>query len=873
MNLIPFNSISQSVEGDTQMNGLQLHPHESLVISSEDIRCMFYLFALPPVWYPFLGINRPVPDDLVPPSVEEECYLVSRVLPMGYLNSVGIAQHLHRNLLKRAQGSPTRCQPWSEVRKDRTWSLANPLWRVYLDNLDILEKTRPELVHLLDGDLSQDMSPFVDQYHSAGIPLNAKKSVKQAVFAEVQGAEIDGEEGFARPKGEKIAKYVSATLAILDRGRCTQREMQVVAGGLVYFSMFRRPLMGVLNFIWRFIQSFEITDQRVQMIPKGVQSELLMFLGMLPLAHMDFRYTLSGTTTASDASLLGGGVCATEGVSTLGEAVAALPVRGDSLCEIPDEGVVVLSLFDGISAARVALEVIRSRVLLHVSVESDPLCQRVVESNFADVVFVEKVEDIDATMVQAWACRASSARLVLVTAGPPCQGVSALNRGRRGAEDDPRSSLHSFVQPIVSLVEAAFPWCRVHFFQESVASMDTRDREVYTRAAGVLPYMCCASGVSPCRRDRLYWFNWGLNAEDEVWIYPPKDSEAASFGRVVFESSVEPQGVFEPGWGMWEDSEKLPTFTTSQPSKSPRQFPSGLEKCSAATLSRWAADRYRFPPYQYREGGLLYHPRKAEGRLPNVSERERCLGFPLDYTFNCFTKSDVKGKPKAHEDARLTLLGNTWSVPVVAYFFIQLLRPLRLCSVLSFRTVLETLFLDTPQVSEALLSWRAIGRTRPVTDGDLPRQLTEKLVTLVSAKGEDVMLQVSGETRHPQRFRRTIPPNLWRWKEICGWRWRDQHSDHINRLELRAIYTALRWRLLRRKEVRTKFLHLTDSMVCLHVLNRGRSSSSRIQTLLYRIGSLMLASGMHACVSYVATHLNPADRPRRRARVKKRWLK
>ena len=181
--------------------------------------------------------------------------------------------------------------------------------------------------------------------------------------------------------------------------------------------------MGVLNFIWRFIQSFEITDQKVQMIPRGVQSELLMFLGMLPLAHIDFRYTLSGTTAASDASLLGGGVCATEGVSTLGEAVAALPVRGHSLCEIPDEGVVVLSLFDGISAARVALEVIRSRVLLHVSVESDPLCQRVVESNFADVVFVEKVEDTDAPMVQAWACRASLQDWFWSLRAPPARGL------------------------------------------------------------------------------------------------------------------------------------------------------------------------------------------------------------------------------------------------------------------------------------------------------------------------------------------------------------------------------------------------------------------------------------------------------------------
>ena len=266
--------------------------------------------------------------------------------------------------------------------------------------------------------------------------------------------------------------------------------MQVVAGGLVYFSMFRRPLMGVLNFVWRFIQSFEITEQRVQIIPRGVQSELLMFLGMLP-------------------SLLGGGVCATEGVTSLGEAVGALPVRGNSLCEIPDDGVAVISLFDGISPARVALEVIRARVLLHVSVESDPLCQRVVEGNFADVVFVEKVEEVTAAVVQGWACPASSAKVILLTAGPPCQGVSALNQTRKGAVVDPRSSLRNYVQPIVSLVEAAFPWCKVHFFQESVASMDTRDREVYTRAAGVLPYMCCASGLSPCRRDRLYWFDWG----------------------------------------------------------------------------------------------------------------------------------------------------------------------------------------------------------------------------------------------------------------------------------------------------------------------------------------------------------------------------
>ena len=114
MNLIPMNSVSMPVVGDVatlpllhQMCALQLHPDEELVVSSEDIRCMFYIFSLPPVWLPFLSFNKPVPADLVPPHVQEDCFLCAKVLPMGYLNSVGVAQHLHRNFLKRAQGSPS----------------------------------------------------------------------------------------------------------------------------------------------------------------------------------------------------------------------------------------------------------------------------------------------------------------------------------------------------------------------------------------------------------------------------------------------------------------------------------------------------------------------------------------------------------------------------------------------------------------------------------------------------------------------------------------------------------------------------------------------------------------------------------------------
>ena len=77
MNLIPFNSICLSVEGDVgtlpmlqPMNTFQLHPHAEMVVSCEDVRCFFYVFSLPSVWLPYLTFNRPVPPGLVPPGVD-----------------------------------------------------------------------------------------------------------------------------------------------------------------------------------------------------------------------------------------------------------------------------------------------------------------------------------------------------------------------------------------------------------------------------------------------------------------------------------------------------------------------------------------------------------------------------------------------------------------------------------------------------------------------------------------------------------------------------------------------------------------------------------------------------------------------------------
>ena len=74
MNLIPLNRISEPLAGDIEtlptwamMNPLWLQPSETLLVSSEDVRCFFYTMSVPSAWWPFLAFNKQVPRSL-PPS-------------------------------------------------------------------------------------------------------------------------------------------------------------------------------------------------------------------------------------------------------------------------------------------------------------------------------------------------------------------------------------------------------------------------------------------------------------------------------------------------------------------------------------------------------------------------------------------------------------------------------------------------------------------------------------------------------------------------------------------------------------------------------------------------------------------------------------
>ena len=281
------------------------------------------------------------------------------------------------------------------------------------------------------------------------------------------------------------------------------------------------------------------------------------------------------------------------------------------------------------------------------------------------------------------------------------------------------------------------------------------------------------------------------------------------------------------GWIKVGPNKAFPTCTTSRPRTSPGHKPAGVAQCTVADLDRWTADSFRYPPYQYQSQHLLVS-KANELRLPAI-EKEYITGFPVGYTKPCSVKSE-RGTV-GHSDNRHCLIGNSWCAPVVAFFLGSLFYVPGLCPLYSPQQLMDVLDPIQQTFLQSRL-WRQPLRPLRGAASDTGTMLVRRLGQLISIKGEDILLTTpSSQLTKFHRLRASIPSRLWRWKVVSGWSWSGQ-AEHINSLELRAVLTTLKWRIERKLQVGCRFLHLVDSLVVLHALSRGRSSSVSCVLLL-----------------------------------------
>jgi DNA-cytosine methyltransferase len=158
----------------------------------------------------------------------------------------------------------------------------------------------------------------------------------------------------------------------------------------------------------------------------------------------------------------------------------------------------VLSLFDGISCARVALDRAGLKVNTYYACEIEKNAIKVSQQNYPDIVRLGDVRQI--THV--------AEPIHLLIGGSPCQDLSIAKKGRKGLEGDRSSLFYEYVR-IRNLVKPTY------FILENVASMSKTDKDIITREMGVEPVLFNASLVSAQSRKRLFWTNIPFDLPDD----------------------------------------------------------------------------------------------------------------------------------------------------------------------------------------------------------------------------------------------------------------------------------------------------------------------------------------------------------------------
>lgn len=87
-------------------------------------------------------------------------------------------------------------------------------------------------------------------------------------------------------------------------------------------------------------------------------------------------------------------------------------------------------------------------------------------------------------------------------------------------------------------------------------------------------------------------------------------------------------------------------------------------------------------------------------------------------------------------------------------------------------------------------------------------------------------------------------------------------TEHINSLEAAAVVLALEWAVYF-PVVGQRTLMVSDSLVIIGALNKGRSSSLRLSMYCRRFASLCIARDIQTHLCYVPSGCNPADAPSR----------
>lgn len=166
----------------------------------------------------------------------------------------------------------------------------------------------------------------------------------------------------------------------------------------------------------------------------------------------------------------------------------------------------VLSLFDGVSCGRVALQRAGIPVNKYYASEIDKYAIMITQNNFPDTIQLG-----DVTKWEDWDIDWGSIDLLI--GGSPCQGFSFA--GKQLNFNDPRSKLFFDYVNILHHIQKHNP--NVKFLVENV-KMKQEFQDIFSNMLGVQPVEINSALLSAQNRKRLYWTNWEFGQPEDKHI-------------------------------------------------------------------------------------------------------------------------------------------------------------------------------------------------------------------------------------------------------------------------------------------------------------------------------------------------------------------
>ena len=287
----------------------------------------------------------------------------------------------------------------------------------------------------------------------------------------------------------------------------------------------------------------------------------------------------------------------------------------------------VLSLFDGISCGRVALERAGIPVETYYASEIDKYAIQIAQKNYPDTIQIGDVTKVDFSQL--------AGKIDLIIGGSPCQDLSSYKHYRSDVRglDGPKSNLfYQFVRAVKEIQPK-------YFLLENVASMQNKWKDIISQELGVKPLLFNSADVCAAERQRLYWTNI-------------PNIEPLEKRTVVIKDIIEPAENIPPKY--WynlpfifngEDKKVIATLHTLNSHRHVKEVYNQMGKCNTLLCDG--------------NGGNL---------VKKVFQNGKCRKFmPLEYErLQTLPDGYTAGVADSH---RYTAIGNGWTVDVIAHIF------------------------------------------------------------------------------------------------------------------------------------------------------------------------------------------------------------